>query len=228
MCLQIDDELQPRANRTPCKGFGLRNTRGPLLSEHAHRTALRVRQDRHRRTRRRPASTRLAVVSSGGTAKAISAAGMPVTDLAELTGVPAILDHRVVTLHPKVHGGLLADPTKPSHQADMAEHGIEADRPRRVQPLPVRQRPEHRADRHRRAGDGARRGQEPRSRRRRRQPGRLLASCSTRFAPTARSAPRRDGVWPATRSPGSPRTTPQIATWFDDARRCPTTDCTCR
>ncbi len=65
------------------------------------------------------------IVSSGGTAKAIAASGTPVTDLAELTGVPAILDHRVVTLHPKVHGGLLADPTKASHQADMAEHGIE-------------------------------------------------------------------------------------------------------
>src|SRR6476619_401268 len=66
------------------------------------------------------------VVSSGGTAKAIAAAGTPVTDLAELTGVPAILDHRVVTLHPKIHGGLLADPTKPQHLADMAEHDIEA------------------------------------------------------------------------------------------------------
>ena len=65
------------------------------------------------------------IVSSGGTAKAIAASGTPVTDLAELTGVPAILDHRVVTLHPKVHGGLLADPTKATHQADMAEHGIE-------------------------------------------------------------------------------------------------------
>jgi phosphoribosylaminoimidazolecarboxamide formyltransferase/IMP cyclohydrolase len=48
-----------------------------------------------------------------------------VTDLADLTGVPAILDHRVVTLHPKIHGGLLADPTKPEHRADMAQHGIE-------------------------------------------------------------------------------------------------------
>ena len=65
------------------------------------------------------------LVSSGGTAKAIAASGTPVMDLAELTGVPAILDHRVVTLHPKVHGGLLADPTKASHRADMAEHGIE-------------------------------------------------------------------------------------------------------
>ncbi len=66
------------------------------------------------------------IVSSGGTAKAVAEAGVPVTDLADLTGLPAILDHRVVTLHPKVHGGLLADPTNPSHQADMAEHGIDA------------------------------------------------------------------------------------------------------
>ena len=66
------------------------------------------------------------IVSSGGTAKAIADAGVEVTDLADLTGLPAILDHRVVTLHPKVHGGLLADPTKPEHQADMAAHGIEA------------------------------------------------------------------------------------------------------
>ncbi len=64
------------------------------------------------------------IVSSGGTAKAVAAQGVPVTDVAELTGVPAILDHRVVTLHPKVHGGILADPTKPEHQADMAEYGI--------------------------------------------------------------------------------------------------------
>ena len=66
------------------------------------------------------------IVSSGGTAKAIAAEGITVTDLADLTGLPAILDHRVVTLHPKVHGGLLADPTNPEHQADMADHGIEA------------------------------------------------------------------------------------------------------
>ncbi|MGZ6961982.1 MAG: bifunctional phosphoribosylaminoimidazolecarboxamide formyltransferase/IMP cyclohydrolase [Ilumatobacteraceae bacterium] len=65
------------------------------------------------------------IISSGGTAKVISQAGTPVTDLADLTGVPAILDHRVVTLHPKVHGGLLADPTNAQHRADMAEHGID-------------------------------------------------------------------------------------------------------
>jgi phosphoribosylaminoimidazolecarboxamide formyltransferase / IMP cyclohydrolase len=52
-------------------------------------------------------------------------AGVPVTDVAELTGLPAILGHRVVTLHPKIHGGILADPTDAEHVADMAHHGIE-------------------------------------------------------------------------------------------------------
>ena len=47
------------------------------------------------------------------------------TSTEELTGFPAILGHRVVTLHPKVHGGLLADPDDPEHRADMGEHGIE-------------------------------------------------------------------------------------------------------
>ncbi len=65
------------------------------------------------------------IVSSGGPARQIAAAGVEVTDVADLTGVPAILGHRVVTLHPRVHGGLLADPTDAEHRADMAAHGIE-------------------------------------------------------------------------------------------------------
>jgi phosphoribosylaminoimidazolecarboxamide formyltransferase / IMP cyclohydrolase len=65
------------------------------------------------------------LVSSGGTAAALREAGMSVTDTAELTGFPAILGHRVVTLHPKVHGGILADRRDPDHQADMSEHGID-------------------------------------------------------------------------------------------------------
>jgi phosphoribosylaminoimidazolecarboxamide formyltransferase/IMP cyclohydrolase len=64
------------------------------------------------------------LVSSGGTAKAIADAGIAVTDVADLTGAPAILGHRVMTLHPSVHGGLLADRDDPSHVADMEEHGI--------------------------------------------------------------------------------------------------------
>ena len=65
------------------------------------------------------------LVSSGGTARAIGDAGVPVTDVAELTGLPAILGHRVVTLHPKIHGGILADPTDSEHVADMEHHGID-------------------------------------------------------------------------------------------------------
>jgi phosphoribosylaminoimidazolecarboxamide formyltransferase/IMP cyclohydrolase len=65
------------------------------------------------------------LVSSGGTAKAIADAGIPVTAVDDITGVPPILDHRVVTLHPKIHGGILADRSKETHDADMAEYGIE-------------------------------------------------------------------------------------------------------
>src|SRR4051794_3915467 len=66
-----------------------------------------------------------ALVSSGGTARVLADAGLPVTDVAELTGMPAILGHRVVTLHPKIHGGVLADPSDAAHVDDMAAHDIE-------------------------------------------------------------------------------------------------------
>jgi phosphoribosylaminoimidazolecarboxamide formyltransferase/IMP cyclohydrolase len=65
------------------------------------------------------------LLSSRSTAAALSDAGLPVTDVADLTGMPPILGHRVVTLHPKVHGGLLADRDDPEHLADMERHGIE-------------------------------------------------------------------------------------------------------
>ncbi len=65
------------------------------------------------------------IVSSGGTARVLRDAGLPVTDVAELTGVPAILGHRVVTLHPKIHGGLLADLDDASHVADLERYDIE-------------------------------------------------------------------------------------------------------
>ena len=65
------------------------------------------------------------VLSSGGTAREIAAAGIDVTDVADLTGFPPILGHRVVTLHPRVHGGILADTDDPTHLADLDAHGIE-------------------------------------------------------------------------------------------------------
>jgi phosphoribosylaminoimidazolecarboxamide formyltransferase/IMP cyclohydrolase len=65
------------------------------------------------------------VISSGGTAAAIAAAGLAVTDVATLTGFPAVLGHRVVTLHPGVHAGLLADLDLAEHRADLEGLGIE-------------------------------------------------------------------------------------------------------
>ena len=65
------------------------------------------------------------ILSTGGTASALTAAGVPVVQVSTWTGAPEILDGRVKTLHPKVHGGLLGRPI-PSHQAEMAAHGIEA------------------------------------------------------------------------------------------------------
>ena len=64
------------------------------------------------------------LVSTGGTAKLIAEAGAAVRDIADLTGFPEMMDGRVKTLHPRVHGGLLAVRDKPDHTAAMADHGI--------------------------------------------------------------------------------------------------------
>jgi phosphoribosylaminoimidazolecarboxamide formyltransferase/IMP cyclohydrolase len=64
------------------------------------------------------------LVSTGGTAKAIAAAGLKVRDVSELTGFPEMMDGRVKTLHPRVHGGLLAIRDNAEHAASMKAHGI--------------------------------------------------------------------------------------------------------
>ena len=64
------------------------------------------------------------LVSTGGTRAAIAAAGLPVRDVAELTGFPEMMDGRVKTLHPAVHGGLLGVRDAPAHAAAMAQHAI--------------------------------------------------------------------------------------------------------
>jgi len=66
------------------------------------------------------------LVSTGGTAKALRDAGLTVRDIDDLTGFPEMMDGRVKTLHPKVHGGLLAVRDNPEHAAAMAAHGIGA------------------------------------------------------------------------------------------------------
>jgi phosphoribosylaminoimidazolecarboxamide formyltransferase/IMP cyclohydrolase len=63
------------------------------------------------------------IISSGGTAKHLTEAGVVNTDVADITSFPPILSHRVVTLHPKIHGGLLALDT-PEHQAELEKYGI--------------------------------------------------------------------------------------------------------
>jgi phosphoribosylaminoimidazolecarboxamide formyltransferase/IMP cyclohydrolase len=64
------------------------------------------------------------LLSTGGTAKAIRDAGVPVKDVSEFTGFPEMLDGRVKTLHPRVHAGILSVRDNPAHAATMAEHGL--------------------------------------------------------------------------------------------------------
>ena len=65
------------------------------------------------------------LVASRSTSAALREAGLTVTDVADLTGFPPILGHRVVTLHPNIHGGLLADRSDPEHLAELEQYGIE-------------------------------------------------------------------------------------------------------
>ncbi len=64
------------------------------------------------------------LISTGGTAKALKDAGLQVKDIGDYTGFPEMLDGRVKTLHPKVHGGLLAKRNDPGHMKELEEHGI--------------------------------------------------------------------------------------------------------
>ena len=64
------------------------------------------------------------LLSTGGTAKLLAENGLPVTEVSEITGFPEMLDGRVKTLHPRVHGGLLARRDVPEHMAALKEHGI--------------------------------------------------------------------------------------------------------
>ncbi|MEK9951377.1 MAG: bifunctional phosphoribosylaminoimidazolecarboxamide formyltransferase/IMP cyclohydrolase, partial [Curvibacter sp.] len=65
------------------------------------------------------------LISTGGTAKLLADAQLPVTEVAEVTAFPEMLDGRVKTLHPKVHGGLLARRDVPAHMAALQTHGID-------------------------------------------------------------------------------------------------------
>jgi phosphoribosylaminoimidazolecarboxamide formyltransferase/IMP cyclohydrolase len=65
------------------------------------------------------------ILSTGGTARLLRRHGLKVRDVADVTGFPEMLDGRVKTLHPRIHGGLLGVRSNPEHQRQMTEHGIE-------------------------------------------------------------------------------------------------------
>ena len=73
---------------------------------------------------RKLAELGIEIVSTGGTAKLLRDSGVPVQDISDLTGFPEMLDGRVKTLHPKVHGGILHRREDPAHRRAVAEHGI--------------------------------------------------------------------------------------------------------
>ena len=64
------------------------------------------------------------IISTGGTARKLKESGLPVTEVSEYTGFPEMLDGRVKTLHPKIHGGLLARREKPEHMDQVRKHKI--------------------------------------------------------------------------------------------------------
>ncbi len=65
------------------------------------------------------------LIASPGTARVLAEAGLGVIDVADHTGMPVMLGHRVVTLHPRLHGGILADRADPTHRDDLEAHGID-------------------------------------------------------------------------------------------------------
>ena len=71
------------------------------------------------------ASAGFELLSTGGTAAMLKNAGLEILEVASVTGEPEILDGRVKTLHPKIHGGLLGKRNNPEHISEMQEHGIE-------------------------------------------------------------------------------------------------------
>ena len=157
------------------------------------------------------------LISSGGTSAALAEAGIAHIEVADLTGAPEMLGGRVKTLHPTIHGGILADRSKPEHLADLGTPGHRPHRPGGLQPLPVHLGPLHRADRRRRAHHGAGGGQEPRPRRHRGRHPADYAGGAGRAA-RARVAVRRPpaAVWPGTPSPTPPAYDAAIVEWFDE------------
>ena len=101
------------------------------------------------------------IVSSGGTARALHEAGVEVTTVEDVTGAPEMLGGRVKTLHPQIHGGLLADPEDPTHREDLRRFGIRPFQLVVCNLYPFSDTPDVEQDRYWRSGACPRRRQEP-------------------------------------------------------------------
>ena len=163
------------------------------------------------------------IVSTGGTAKLLREAGIAVTEVAEITGLPEMMDGRVKTLHPKIHGGLLAVRENEAHLKALAEHAIKPIDLLAANLYPFEQTVAGGADfatcdrdhRHRRPGHDPRRGQEPRRRHGGGRSRRLRRACWPRWTPMA--APPRSpcaNSSPPAPSPAPPQYDAAIASWF--------------
>ena len=192
-------------------------------------TALGLRQDRPGRPGRRAGRSGVGPGGQRATPAARwTAAGIAHPQVAEVTGSPEMLGGRVKTLHPRIHGGILADRSVPgAPRRPRAAHGDRPDRPGGLQPLPVLVGPVGRADRRRRPDDGPGRGQELRPRRRRHLAGRLRRRA--RRAAGHRRPVRRH---PAPAGPGGLRPhaayDAAIVAWFDGGGRPGTVQGTAR
>ncbi len=167
------------------------------------------------------------LVSTGGTSRALKEAGLAVVDVSDITQFPEMLDGRVKTLHPGVHGGLLADLAKPEHVAALEAHGIGPigllvsnlyPFENAIESGRVSGRPRG-TDRRRRPVDDARRGEELRPRGPRRRPGRLRHR-RRRAGGRRHRRWRCAAGWRPRRSPGSrPTMPPSRPGWPRRARR---------
>ena len=165
----------------------------------------------------------VAMLSTGGTATLLERGGVPVTQVSSHTGFPEIMDGRVKTLHPKIHGGLLG--RRDVDDAVMRQHGIEPIDLLVVNLYPfaatiaqagLHLRGRHREHRHRRSRDGARRGEESRPRRGDRRSARLRGGARRaverrwRDLGSDAQAARREGVT-RTRRATTPRSRAYLA-----------------
>ena len=162
------------------------------------RPPVRVRQDGSRRLRRSASPARRRTRLDRRHAKALREAGLPVRDVSDLTGFPEMMDGRVKTLHPAVHGGLLGGARQSGASGGDAGARHRADRPPGRQPLPVRGdasrrarplRRLHREHRHRRPGDDPRRGEEPRATSRSSSTAPTMPPCSPISTPMTAPSP---------------------------------------